>query len=178
MKKLGKRLKISKENLSHMNIKVIKELYYTLNSDNLKDYIKKRYQQNFSNFYFNQYIKLPEVILDKNDIYEFSENSNKPNFFGSTSVSAETTYLQNKSKINLKEKIVLINSADPGFDFIFNHNIKGLITEFGGANSHMSIRCSKLNIPAAIGVGSNNFVKLANAKRLNLNPVEEKIDIV
>ena len=42
----------------------------------------------------------------------------------------------------------------------------------------MSIRCSELNIPAAIGVGSNNFVKLANAKRLNLNPVEEKIDIV
>jgi len=178
VKKLGKRLKISKENLSHMNIKVIKELYYTLNSDNLKDYIKKDIQQNFSNFYFNQYIKLPEVILDKNDIYEFSENSNKPNFFGNTSVSAETTYLQNKSKINLKEKIVLINSADPGFDFIFNHNIKGLITEFGGANSHMSIRCSELNIPAAIGVGSNNFVKLANAKRLNLNPVEEKIDIV
>ena len=116
--------------------------------------------------------------MDKNDIYEFSENSNKPNFFGNTSVSAETTYLQNKSKINLKEKIVLINSADPGFDFIFNHNIKGLITEFGGANSHMSIRCSELNIAAAIGVGSNNFAKLANAKRLNLNPVEEKIDIV
>ena len=32
-----------------------------------------------------------------------------------------------------------------------------LITKYGGANSHMAIRCSELNIPAAIGVGEKNF---------------------
>ena len=72
----------------------------------------------------------------------------------------------------------MINSADPGFDFIFNHDIKGLITEFGGANSHMSIRCSELNIPSAIGVGSNFFETLTKSKKIILNPTEEKIDII
>ena len=46
-----------------------------------------------------------------------------------------------------------IENADPGFDFIFSHNIKGLITAFGGPNSHMSIRCNEFGIPAAIGIG-------------------------
>ena len=37
--------------------------------------------------------------------------------------------------------IVLIENADPGYDWIFSKNIKGLITKNGGINSHMSIRC-------------------------------------
>ena len=40
--------------------------------------------------------------------------------------------------------MICIRGADPGYDFIFNHKILGLITEYGGANSHMSIRCSEL----------------------------------
>ena len=39
----------------------------------------------------------------------------------------------------------------------FSHKIKGLVTKYGGFNSHMSIRCSELNIPAAIGVGDEIF---------------------
>ena len=57
-----------------------------------------------------------------------------------------------------------IENADPGFDFIFSHKIKGLITKYGGFNSHMSIRCSELNIPAMIGVGENNYKKIINSK--------------
>ena len=37
--------------------------------------------------------------------------------------------------------IICIENADPGYDFIFNYKIKGLITKFGGSNSHMAIRC-------------------------------------
>ena len=48
---------------------------------------------------------------------------------------------------------MLIESADPGYDWIFSHNISGLITEYGGSNSHMAIRAAEYNIPAAIGIG-------------------------
>ena len=178
LKKLGKRLKIKKENLPHINIKLIKEFYYILNADELSEYLDQDIKQNIKNYNFNNTVKSPEVIIDKKDIFEFEENSNKPNFFGNNSVIAKSNYLETKSKINLKGRIVLINSADPGFDFIFNHDIKGLITEFGGANSHMSIRCSELNIPAAIGVGSNFFEILTKSKKIILNPIEEKIDII
>ena len=65
-----------------------------------------------------------------------------------------------KYKQIYKEKIVAIPNADPGFDWIFSHNIAGLITQYGGANSHMAIRCAELGIPAAIGVGDKIYENL------------------
>ena len=44
---------------------------------------------------------------------------------------------------SLRNKIVLIEGADPGFDWIFSQNIAGLITKYGGANSHMAIRSAE-----------------------------------
>ena len=78
----------------------------------------------------------------------------------------------------MDNKIVCIRSADPGYDFIFNHKISGLITEYGGANSHMSIRCSELNIPAAIGTGSMNFNNIIQSKKIFLDPIAKKINIL
>ena len=79
---------------------------------------------------------------------------------------------QNISKIS--GRIILIENADPGFDWIFNYKIKGLITKYGGVNSHMSIRCHELNIPAAIGVGEESFDKLISGNKVILNCKEKK----
>ena len=68
----------------------------------------------------------------------------------------------------LEKKIVLIENADPGFDWIFNLNIKGLLTRYGGANSHMAIRCNELGIPAAIGIGDKIFEEIKIQKELQL----------
>ena len=57
--------------------------------------------------------------------------------------------------VSIDNKIVMIESADPGYDWIFTHKIKGLITKYGGAASHMAIRCSEFDLPAAIGVGND-----------------------
>ena len=58
---------------------------------------------------------------------------------------------------DLNDKIVLIEGADPGYDWIFTTRFVGLITKFGGANSHMAIRCAEMQIPAAIGA-VNRFI--------------------
>ena len=79
-------------------------------------------------------------------------------------------YLKNfDKKNNYDNKIVCIENADPGYDFLFSHNIKGIITKFGGINSHMSIRCNELNVPAAIGVGEKIFTDLINSNKVQLN---------
>ena len=78
---------------------------------------------------------------------------------------------------NLHGKIVCIESADPGYDFIFLHQIKGLITKYGGVNSHMSVRCSELSLPAAIGVGEKKFKDIIQSNKINLNCLEKKIEI-
>ena len=71
----------------------------------------------------------------------------------------------------------MIENADPGYDFIFSHNIKGLITEYGGANSHMSIRCLELGIPAIIGIGTKEFklISMHNSIEINSNQKYYKI---
>ena len=46
----------------------------------------------------------------------------------------------------IENKIVLIENVDPGYDFIFTYGIK-IISKYGGANSHMAIRCLELGIP-------------------------------
>ena len=73
---------------------------------------------------------------------------------------------------------MLIASADPGYDWIFDKSIFGLITKFGGANSHMAIRCSELNLPAAIGVGEKKYLELVKSKDIELNCNLKKIDII
>ena len=73
---------------------------------------------------------------------------------------------------------MLIENADPGYDWIFGANIGGLITKFGGANSHMAIRCAEFSIPAAIGVGEVNFDSYANAKIIDLNCKNHTIKII
>ena len=71
-----------------------------------------------------------------------------------------------------------IENADPGYDFLFNKNIKALITKYGGLNSHMAIRCSELNIPALIGVGEKNFINISKHKVININCIEKKIELI
>lgn len=69
----------------------------------------------------------------------------------------------------LDDRIVLIENADPGYDWIFAHRIAGLVTKYGGANSHMAIRCAEFGIPAAIGCGEQRFDVLCKAHRISLD---------
>lgn len=66
-------------------------------------------------------------------------------------------------------KIVLIENADPGYDWGFSHNIAGFITAYGGANSHMAIRAAEFGLSAVIGVGEKNFQRYAQEKQITLD---------
>ncbi len=169
-------IKISK--LSHLNIKMLKELYYNLNNQDMKILLKKNIKENLDDFNFNQFVELPQVIINPNDVFYFTEKIGKPNFFGNNIAEGDILHLDNNNIQNLDNKIVCIRGADPGYDFIFDHKIIGLITEYGGANSHMSIRCSELNIPAAIGIGSISFDDIVSSKKAYLDPIAKKISSV
>ena len=98
----------------------------------------------------------------------------KPNFITEKKINSKIFFLNKGQNIShIKGKIILIENADPGFDWIFNFKIKGLITKYGGVNSHMSIRCHELNIPAAIGVGKKVFDKLISGDKMILNCKEK-----
>ena len=75
---------------------------------------------------------------------------------------------ENSSK-KINNKIVLIENADPGYDWIFTYKIKGLITKYGGVNSHMAIRCREFDLPAAIGCGPQFYNEIKNKENITLD---------
>ena len=74
----------------------------------------------------------------------------------------------------MKNKIVLLESGEPGYDWIFTKNIAGLITKYGGVASHMSIRSAEFGLPAAIGCG-DIFDKIKNEPHVFLDCETGKI---
>jgi phosphoenolpyruvate-protein kinase (PTS system EI component) len=80
--------------------------------------------------------------------------------------------------MNLAGRIVLIPQADHGYDWLFGHGIAGLVTLYGGANSHMAIRAAEFGLPAAIGIGEQRYRELAQAKVLELSPANEILRVI
>ena len=110
--------------------------------------------------------KFPQLITEENNAYISPYQFNKPNFISLKKISGKTKFIdKNLVRLNLNDKIILIESADPGYDWIFTYDIKGLITKYGGINSHMAIRCAEFNLPAAIGCGDKLFNQIKNQKK-------------
>ena len=128
-----------------------------------------------------QSIELPPLITKADDFYAFFIPKMLPNFIGNGRIEAEVVYLEHSETMSgssLKGKVVLIEQADPGFDWIFNYNIGGLITAYGGPNSHMAIRSSEFNLPASIGVGESLFSKLRFARLVRLDCMAHQLVIL
>ena len=78
----------------------------------------------------------------------------------------------------LENVIVCIPSADPGFDWLFSHSIAGLITAWGGANSHMAIRAGEQGLPAVIGAGSLLYDRWSKAECLHIDCAGRKVSVI
>ena len=123
-------------------------------------------------------IHLPHIIRSPNDINYIKIPKARPNYVTQIKVSGKTVFIDNtKNQKNLTGKIVLIEGADPGYDWIFTHNIIGLITKYGGSASHMTIRANEFDLPAAIGCGESLFSKIVKAKVVELNCSEKYINV-
>ncbi len=120
-------------------------------------------------------LRLPSLIVEIDDVFVVRPMRGQPNFITSKSVAGTAVHLHTNEALPLDGQIVLIESADPGFDWIFSHKIAGLITMHGGANSHMAIRCAEFALPAAIGCGEKLFNELIRKNVIELNAGQRKV---
>ena len=115
-------------------------------------------------------LNMPDFLTDIRDLYIQKDNVKVANYVTENLISGNVLEVKNvKDYSKLDNKIVLLKNADPGYDFIFSRKLKGLITCYGGANSHMSIRCLELDIPAIIGVGTKTYNEIANFNSIEIN---------
>lgn len=162
----GKDQGLSRDDLSFLTIENI------LNGDKN---LKQRADAARESYKLTRAIRLPHLIGEVADVDVVRLPMGQPTFITSKQTTAKTIVLGAYSASDIDGHIVLIESADPGFDWIFSHPIEGLITKFGGANSHMAIRCAEFGLPAAIGCGERLFNLLAEASVVELNCAAGKL---
>lgn len=131
--------------------------------------LKSEISQNKQTHRLARAIRLPQIIAEPDDIAVVYPARGQATFVTAKSVTAQKRLLHTNEIIDLDGCIVLIESADPGFDWIFSYDIVGLVTQYGGSNSHMAIRCAEFGLPAAIGCGERTFVEMSKCSVIELN---------
>lgn len=176
----GKFEHFSKEELAMLTVSDVLSVLFAPLTDDTKTFYENKIKKAQYNFSIATSFKLSYLIRSVRDIYIVPMQRSAANFIGDKRIEAEIVILTpyTKNTPALENKIICIEGADPGYDWIFTRNIAGLITKYGGANSHMAIRSAELNIPAAIGCGEQPFNRIVAAKkclldcqRKNLEPI-------
>ena len=180
LKSYGKHYGLRTESIANLDVDTILNVEKKNKSKfDKKKYLINKISENKIDYEINSYVKLPQLIFDRSSCFVIPHIVSSPNFVTMRKLSGSSIKLKNNDfKKKIDKKIVLIENADPGFDWIFNKKIIALITKYGGANSHMAIRCNELKIPAAIGCGEKKFNELVRAKNIELDCSAKKITIV
>lgn len=176
---LGKTLGFSADDMSFLPIQEILRLSLGSQSIVTKKIMERTINLNRKNHSLNEAVKLPHMIISSKDVDCFELLKWHPNYITSKRVTGSVVDIRNMGKnIKLKGEIVLIESADPGYDWLFGRGIKGLITKYGGVASHMSIRAAELSIPAAIGCGDVIYNRVLKAQAIEMDCSAQSIRVI
>ncbi|CDL00620.1 conserved protein of unknown function [Magnetospirillum gryphiswaldense MSR-1 v2] len=167
----GAGLGLSRDDLSFLEISDI------LNSADL-GLLRDKVARGREFYELTKMIRLPHLLCEPDDIDVVRIPLGRPTFITGKSVTAPTIQLGVASNVDIDGHIVLIEAADPGYDWIFSHDIVGLVTKYGGANSHMAIRSAEFGLPAAIGCGERLYSVLASGKVLELDCAASRVKVV
>jgi hypothetical protein len=167
----GEHLGLSRDDLSHIELPAMLDTLMDPILDDADLHFLDLAEQGRRRVANAQALKLSYLIRDSRDVFVVPLHRSAPNFVGAAKLEGHTVSLDSltPASVSLYQKIVCIENADPGFDWIFTKGIKGLVTKYGGANSHMAIRCAEFGLPAAIGCGERTFERLVEAGRIELN---------
>ncbi|MBI2596265.1 phosphoenolpyruvate synthase [Candidatus Daviesbacteria bacterium] len=175
LQNLGASYSISDTDLAFLDINCIKKLYTS--SFDKKNVMLQSIEEGKRNFSITSNIILPPLIKSAEDIWSFHIAPSHPNFITNQTAKGHVAF-SNQDLKKIKKSILLIPSADPGYDWIFSHEIAGFITMYGGINSHMAIRAGELGIPAVIGTGETLFSNLSSSRFLEIDCINKQVKIV
>ncbi len=170
----GASLGFSREELAYCDIAALKELHIA--AANPTDVLTRSIETGKARYQESLALALPPVIARTEDVWAFAWPEMAANFITQKQATGLVVGYENRNK--LTGAIVCITSADPGFDWLFSYPIAGLITAWGGVNSHMAIRAGEQGLPAVIGVGEALFRRWSSAKKLHLDCATRKVEVL
>ena len=174
---IGERYGFSREDCSYMDIRTIQRLYAS--TRDIETELRYSIEKGKHNFAVTEAITLPPLVTNPSEVWSFYYPDTEINYITLNKAQGNICILENAEEVqDIRDKILLIPSADPGYDWIFSHGIKGFITKYGGANSHMAIRAGELGIPAAIGVGEKQFEEYKKSHLIEIDAQGKNIKIL
>jgi len=166
----GERNGLSRDEMSHVSIGNLLDVITRSSEGSIEEQLRRIAEDEAERHALSVAIRLPQVLFDVAGVHVVPFQVSHPNFITHKTITAACVcLLVGQTAPYLAGKIVLIENADPGFDWIFSQPIGGLITKYGGANSHMAIRCAEFGIPAAIGCGEQRFEVFIRANQILLD---------
>jgi hypothetical protein len=166
---------ITREDLSYAEIDALLALH--AGSDDHREVLARSIAAGRERHAITRRLTLPALITSPEDVLAFHLSPVEPNYV--TLGHAEGPVRTAGDPVDLlRDSIVLIPSADPGYDWIFAHEIAGFLTQYGGYNSHMAVRAQELGIPAVIGAGERLFRRCSEARRLRIDCLDRRVEVL
>ncbi len=155
---IAQKLNVTREEIAFFDINEIISFCFYGVQEEIKQYILELLPVRKKEYALYSKLILPSVFTKTSDFDFIQITEVRPNFISTKIIKAPVAFLDtNNPDFNLQGKIVAIEKAAPGYDWIFTKGIAGLITCYGGVASHMAIRCAEFELPAAIGCGQTIF---------------------
>ena len=177
---LGKMLELDRADLSFLTVEDIIEAN-DLQPELL--YLKQFWTENIAyrkaEWEEEKRIRLPALITGADDLAVVRPTASKPNFITTQAVTGPVIVLTDNRPVPSRElsgKIVVLEAADPGFDWIFSGRIAALVTKYGGVASHMAIRAAQFSLPAVIGCGPELYRKFSLHEHVRIDCRLRKIE--
>lgn len=173
----GERLDLDREACAMLPLDVITGSLHAPLPDEARPYYLSVIAEQRRQHELARSLRLAPLIRSERDVYVAAQQRSEPNFITRCRVEAPVTVLDGgeAGAGELEGRIVCIESADPGYDWLFTRHIAGLVTCYGGANSHMAIRCAEYGLPAAIGCGGILYERAGKAGLLLLDCAGKRI---
>jgi hypothetical protein len=171
---VGGQYGFSREDLAYCDISAYKELHVA--ATDTKDVLLRSIEQGKARYDETLKISLPPLIANPEDVWAFEWPETEPNFITQKQVTSPVVGCDARKQ--LAGAIICIPNADPGFDWLFAYPIAGLITAWGGANSHMAIRAGELGLPAVIGAGELLYRRWSSAQRLHVDCAGRRVEVL
>ncbi|MDC0239198.1 PEP-utilizing enzyme [Candidatus Thioglobus sp.] len=161
---------LSRDEVSHVPLDSLLNVIKNINKESIKEQLRAISEKEMDKHNISVAIRLPQLLVDQAGVYIVPFQVSHPNFITHKKITAPCEVLNTEiNKVSLEGKVVIIEGADPGFDWIFSQKIVGLITKYGGVNSHMAIRCAEFGIPAAIGCGEQHYEQILKSNQVHLD---------
>ena len=171
---VGGQYGFTREDLAYCDIAAFRELHVAATDP--KDVLSHAIEQGKARYAETLKVSLPPLIAKPEDVWAFEWPETAPNFITQKQVTSPVVGCDAREQ--LAGAIVCIPNADPGFDWLFAYPIAGLITAWGGANSHMAIRAGELGLPAVIGAGEVLYRRWSEAQRLYLDCAGRRVEVL